>query len=195
MMSDIVIVGNGEGVLDNKNGKKIDSFNTVVRLGRYVTDGYEDFVGTKTDIISTIYWKLNIDRLKKYKTILNVPLTMQESFIESEEFIEKNYSDYKDRIIYINGEQDINELKNEFLKLIPSYNDLENVNFSLGFKTLYFIKKLFPDSRIYTTGFDFFKTGWYWDPSHNRGSANCHPYIWERLWYAKAKKLGWINEL
>ena len=194
-MSDIVIVGNGEGVLDNKNGKKIDSFNTVVRLGRYVTDGYEDFVGTKTDIISTIYWKLNIDRLKKYKTILNVPLTMQESFIESEEFIEKNYSDYKDKIIYINGEQDINELKNEFLKLIPSYNDLENVNFSLGFKTLYFIKKLFPDSRIYTTGFDFFKTGWYWDPSHNRGSANCHPYIWERLWYAKAKKLGWINEL
>lgn len=194
-MSDIIVVGNGEGILEKKNGKKIDKFNTVVRLGRYVTDGFEDYAGSKTDIISTIYWKLDLDRLKRYKTILSVPLTMQESFLASEDYVKKEYSKYKKNILYLNKEQDVYELQDEFSKLISNYKDIKKVNFSLGFKTLYFLKKLFPESKIYTTGFDFFKTGWYWDPSHNRGSANLHPYTWERLWYIKAKKLEWIYEL
>ncbi len=54
---------------------------------------------------------------------------------------------------------------------------------------------LFPDYKIYTTGFDFFKTGWYWDTNHNRDVANLHPYIWERMWYKTAIKNGIINEL
>jgi len=194
-MSSIIIVGNGEGVLDKKNGDLIDSFETVVRLGRYVTDGFEDFVGSKTDIISTIYWKLDIDRLAKTKVILNVPLHLQANFLESEEYIEDTLSSYKSNIIYLNKEEDKEQLIKEYTDILPPFRDIQNINFSLGFKTLFFIKKLFPEKKIFTTGFDFFKTGWYWDVNHNRDDTNMHPYTWERLWYARMKSMGNINEI
>ena len=192
---DIVIVGNGEGVLEKKRGQYIDSFDKVVRLGQYVTDGYEEFVGSKTDIISTIYWKLNLERLKKHKVILSVPLDIQEQFFESDEFIKKEYSEFRDNILYINKISDIENLKKYYIGTLPAFNGIDNVNFSLGFKTFYFIQKLFPDSNIHTTGFDFFKTSWYWNKSHNRDNSNNHPYTWERLWYTKMKREGKINEL
>lgn len=194
-MSNIIIVGNGEGVLDKKNGALIDSFETVVRLGRYVTDGFEEFVGSKTDIISTIYWKLDIDRLAKTKVILNVPLHLQDTFLESEEYIENMLSSYKSNIIYLNKEEDKEQLIKEYTDILPPFRNIQNINFSLGFKTLFFIKKLFPEKKIFTTGFDFFKTGWYWDVNHNRDDTNMHPYTWERLWYARMKSMGNINEI
>lgn len=194
-MSNVVIVGNGEGVLDKKNGALIDSFETVVRLGRYVTEGFEEYVGSKTDIISTIYWKLDLDRLSKTKVILNVPIHLQDKFLESEEYIEKEFSSYKSNIIYLNKEEDKEQLIKEYTNVLPPFNGIHDINFSLGFKTLFFIKKLFPDKQIHTTGFDFFKTSWYWDPTHNRNDSNMHPYTWERLWYAKMKRLGHINEI
>ena len=195
MQRDIIIVGNGEDVLKNKNGNLIDSFNTVVRLGRYVTDGFEDYVGSKTDIISTIYWKLNIDRLKTTKFILNVPLSYRDSFNESEQYINKKYSSFKKNIIYINNKDDIKGLKDMYTDILPPFNGIDSINFSLGYKTFYFIKKLFPDRQVYATGFDFFKTAWYWDTKHNRNDSNMHPYTWERLWYAKMKRQGHINEI
>ena len=97
----ILIVGNGEGILEEKKGSLIDSFDTVVRLGQYVLDGYEEYTGTKTDIISTIYWKLNLERLKNTKVILSVPLDLQEQFYESKEYIDKEYDNYRDNIISI----------------------------------------------------------------------------------------------
>ena len=100
MSDSIIVVGNGESVLESEAGNIIDNFKTVVRLGRYVTDGFEKYVGSKTDIISTIYWKLDIDRLRDHKVILSVPLNYQEKFIESEEFITKEFSEYK-KILYI----------------------------------------------------------------------------------------------
>jgi len=192
---DIIIVGNGEAVLDKKNGALIDEFDTVVRLGRYVTDGFEEYVGSKTDIISTIYWKLCTERLKKTKVILNVPLNYQESFLESREYIDKEFTDYKHNILYLNTEADIEGFKNMFCEVMSPFNQIDKINFSLGFKTFYFIRKLFPRKKIYTTGFDFFKTGWYWDPRHNRDDSNMHPYTWERLWYSKMKRRGDIIEI
>ena len=195
MERDLIIVGNGESVLKNKNGTLIDSFNTVVRLGSYVTKGYEDWVGSKTDIISTIYWKLNIDRLKTTKVILNVPIHFQQNFLDSEEFTKKEYTKYIDNVLYLNNHDDIKGLINMYTEVIPPFKGIEDVNFSLGFKTFYFIRKLFPEKKIHTTGFDFFKTGWYWNSKHNRNDSNMHPYTWERLWYAKMKRLGHINEI
>ena len=137
-MENIIIIGNGGSNLDKKNGKEIDKFTKVVRLGQFHLDGYEDYVGKKTDIISTSHWKLNRKRLAKTKTIICVPFYSKESYKES--------------------------------------------NFSLGFKTIFLIMKLFPGSKITVTGFDFFLTGWYWKKDHNRDIANCHPYIYEKLY-------------
>ena len=195
MASSVIIVGNGESVLKKKSGSYIDSFDTVVRLGSYVTDGFEDYVGEKTDIISTIYWKLDIERLSKTKVILNVPLNMQEKYSESEDYIEREFSQYRSNILYLNSEEDIQGFKDMYMDILPPFRGIDSINFSLGFKTFYFIKKLFPDKKIYATGFDFFKTGWYWNPFHNRDDSNMHPYTWERLWYAKMKRLGNIHEI
>ncbi len=195
MARKIIVVGNGEGILDKKNGKLIDSFDVVVRLGRYVTKGFEEFAGSKTDIISTIYWKLDNERLKNNKVILNVPLSLKESFVESQEYIDREFFSSKNNIIYINNPEDIDGLISMYTDILPAFTNIKNINFSLGFKTIYFLKKLFPEDTIYTTGFDFFKTGWYWNPYHNRDNSNMHPYTWERLWYARSKKIGFINEL
>lgn len=195
MTSSVIIVGNGESVLEKKSGSYIDSFDTVVRLGSYVTDGFEDYVGEKTDIISTIYWKLDIERLSKTKVILNVPLNMQENYSESEDYIDREFSQYKSNILYLNSKEDIQGFIDMYTEVLPPFRGIDDVNFSLGFKTFYFIKKLFPDKKIYATGFDFFKTGWYWNPLHNRDDSNMHPYTWERLWYAKMKRMGNIHEI
>lgn len=46
----LIVVGNSSNVLHKKNGTKIDSFDYVVRMGSCQINGYEDYVGTKTDL-------------------------------------------------------------------------------------------------------------------------------------------------
>ena len=53
-----IVIGNAPTVLLNKWGPIIDQFQTVVRLNSYKIKGYEEHVGTKTDI-----WA----RAKKYE--------------------------------------------------------------------------------------------------------------------------------
>lgn len=48
MTSKIAIIGNG--AINNKHGKFIDSCDTVIRMKQFVTEGYEEHVGTKLDI-------------------------------------------------------------------------------------------------------------------------------------------------
>ena len=44
----IVIVGNGTSILDNPNGHKIDSFETVLRFNGFKIKKHEEYTGTKT---------------------------------------------------------------------------------------------------------------------------------------------------
>jgi len=46
----IILVGNGSSALDRKLGDLIDSFETIVRFSWFHIKGYEEYVGTKTDI-------------------------------------------------------------------------------------------------------------------------------------------------
>jgi len=48
----IIIIGNSKKCLDKRMGLEIDKFDIVVRFNAAPTVGYEDFVGTKTDIIA-----------------------------------------------------------------------------------------------------------------------------------------------
>lgn len=45
---DILVVGNAPNLLKEKNGKEIDSYDTVVRINDFITEGYEGYLGTKT---------------------------------------------------------------------------------------------------------------------------------------------------
>ena len=49
----VAIIGNGGSILNNKNGKFIDSCDKVIRMKQYVTDGYEECTGTKVDIYAS----------------------------------------------------------------------------------------------------------------------------------------------
>lgn len=49
-MKDIILVGNGPSVMDQKIGHLVDEFKTVVRFNDFVITGYEQFVGTRTDV-------------------------------------------------------------------------------------------------------------------------------------------------
>jgi len=50
LTSGCIIIGNAPSVLLNRYGPIIDQFRTVVRLNSYKIKGYEEYVGTKTDI-------------------------------------------------------------------------------------------------------------------------------------------------
>jgi len=46
----IIIIGNGESILKNKFGKKINLFKDIIRINNFITKGYEPFIGSKTTI-------------------------------------------------------------------------------------------------------------------------------------------------
>ena len=46
----VLVIGNGESILNQRLQKKIDSFNTILRINNYIIKDFESFVGTKTDI-------------------------------------------------------------------------------------------------------------------------------------------------
>jgi len=46
----IILVGNGTCITDKKNGELVESFDTVVRFNNYAIEGFEDYVGKRTDV-------------------------------------------------------------------------------------------------------------------------------------------------
>ena len=48
--SDIIIIGGGQSILNHKLGEFIDSFPTIGRINNYKTYGFEEFIGSKTNI-------------------------------------------------------------------------------------------------------------------------------------------------
>lgn len=46
----LCIVGNGPSALKSKRGEMIDSCDRVIRMNDFVLEGYEEFIGSKTDV-------------------------------------------------------------------------------------------------------------------------------------------------
>ena len=51
----VIIVGNSPSILLEKNGSFIDSHDIVIRINKCVTKGFEEYIGSKTDIWATSY--------------------------------------------------------------------------------------------------------------------------------------------
>ena len=64
MTSKIAIIGNG--AVNNKHGKFIDSCDTVIRMKQFVTEGYEEHVGTKLDIYVSKWFSWFETDIRKY---------------------------------------------------------------------------------------------------------------------------------
>ena len=48
--SHILIVGNSKNIINKKMGKKIDTFDNIIRFNDYKINGFENDIGTKTTI-------------------------------------------------------------------------------------------------------------------------------------------------
>lgn len=185
----ILIVGNSYEVLNKKLGEKIDKFNTVVRVGKYNIAGFEECAGSKTDIVSTIYYNIrDIDKDKKLILVNHYDLDDKTRVIPT---IDLNLSN----VIHTHTRNDDSEITDFFKNNLSHSVNLYNNNFSLGFRTIFLILKLFPHFKIYIHGFDFFKSGYYFNPNHNRNLANKHPYIYERICVKKLVSKNKIYEL
>jgi len=198
-MGKLLLIGNGRGVLDNQLGGEIDLFDVVVRLGTFKTDGFEKFVGTKTDLIITAHWKLDYERMKSFKTFVTFPVFYEKmankELGELEKEVLAKLDDKFHKNVSFMTNQDMEEIKQTYSILGKTCFDVERINPSLGYRALWYVMKNFSGYEKFVYGFDFFKTGWYWKEEHNRDLKNRHPYIYERTVYELLKKRGEIFEL
>lgn len=67
----VITVGNAGNIINGKNGKFIDSADFVVRMGNCATRGYEEYIGSKTDMYRVSWDRLlhNINKTGIYRPI------------------------------------------------------------------------------------------------------------------------------
>lgn len=141
----ILVIGNGESILEKRLQKKIDSFNTIVRINNYIIKDFELFVGTKTDI-----W------FNGANSKLVSPIIMPKKVVVAppSEIIIKHQKNLKDYISRRVG-QNCNNLTLLRLEEIRKYeNEVGSKRLTTG---LYAIKWALNNfEKVYIHGFDFF---------------------------------------
>lgn len=221
-MNRIVIIGNGNKVLKAKKRDFVDSSTMVIRLNNFRIEGYEDYVGTKTDVYSCYTKYLDYIgtsdavRLVRCKKAWEYLLVDQADAVErtSPEDFQKKKEDYFK--IHTFPRVDPTQLKIWHLFVtdkskMKSYpfdvviSDIEfDLNYSTGFRTILYALKHYADHEIYVTGFDnFFGSGWYWDYTakmddqfaRTQRYTDGHPYLVERTKMKELLKSGTIREI
>ena len=141
----ILVIGNGESILEKRLQKKIDSFNTIVRINNYIIKDFELFVGTKTDI-----W------FNGANSKLVSPIIMPKKVVVAppSEIIIKHQENLKHYIARRVG-QDYNNLTLLTLEEIRRYEaEVGSKRLTTG---LYAIKWALNNfKKVYIHGFDFF---------------------------------------
>ena len=72
--NDIIIIGGGQSILNHKIGEFIDSFPTIGRINNYKTYGFEEFIGSKTNIwFNGANQGLNKNRVIPHRVVVLIP--------------------------------------------------------------------------------------------------------------------------
>lgn len=167
----LVIVGNGGCALRGKNGKFIDSADCVVRIGNFVTSGFEEWVGSKTDIYVSRWYKSKHRSQEFFNQIkeLWIPRTYETREKEYDSLVFK-YK-LKPKMHYIPKEL-IYAYKARYpykYRRIDSNKSVDSLlDFSLpscGIITIDMVLHRFKNHTIYLTGYDNGKTSDYWNPT------------------------------
>ena len=149
----IVIIGNGESILKNKFGKKINLFKDIIRINNFITKGYEPFIGSKTTIwFNGANQGLFTRNQFPKKIIVSIP---------SEIYKKKKYIDshITKRI------RNDNFLRIPLKKILEYENNVGHSRLSTGMYAIMWALDYYNDIYIY--GFDFFlkSKGHYFDNS------------------------------
>lgn len=134
----VILIGNGPSVIKNPKGLFIDKFDIVIRFNSYVINGYEKFVGTKTDIWATTH---NHNILST-----NVP-----DLIISAHKNSKKISNYSDKNIISIPTRFYNKCRSKLKNLGAD----EKIIPSTGYLTTAWLLDNYIDF-LYITGFDHF---------------------------------------
>jgi len=141
----IIIIGNGQSILNNELQDEIDAFDIVVRINNYKINGYEHYLGTKTDIwFNGANSKLSIPEYIPNKVIVAIPSMI---FLHQKDNIQT----------YISKRVGINDDKITLIpkKQIESYEKIVNHNrLTTGLYSILWAINNY--DNIYIHGFDFF---------------------------------------
>lgn len=206
-MKKIIIIGNGKQVFDSKKRKLVDE-STVIRMNNFKIEGFEDYVGTRTDMYSCSpkYLKL-IDatdekRMFKCQQDFNEALAEHGHKFTPQEIEERTKSYFKiytppkiesaklESIIYLWTNDKSTVQSYPFYEKIKVWDSEEfDPIYSTGFRTILYCLSHFNDYEVFITGFDnFLLSGWYWDDKFNMANKHTrttnytdgHPYLIER---------------
>lgn len=173
----IIIVGNSPDLLKQKNGKLIDSFNYVLRMNEFEIEGFEDYVGERTDV---------------YGVAWATPKKKDFALFEHVIFYTgpKNFYKYKRaHNVDVIGIKDYDLMNKEM-----EFDHVSNQP-SMGISMIWYLLKYYPNFEITITGFDFFGL------KHNHPEAG-HYYSEERFPYERflihhnpEKEMQYVNNL
>jgi len=183
----VVVVGNGESVLNHTYGDFIDKCDRVIRINKFVIDGYKKHVGSKLDIYCAKWHKITY-RDKHFLQQHNEfwfphpkPPTGWGALKGAIYLDEKSHDKY---ICQTN-------IDNKVIKFLDNEtrinldNIFDNNEPSIGIVAIEMAKSIFPSAVLYIIGFDGMQTGWYWDPSHDCLNDCRNSIIHEKLYLSK----------
>lgn len=237
-----IIIGNSEALLTKRNGRIIDGFDYVVRMGNCRIKGYEHHVGTKTDMYRAV-WKrhffLQKDALREYIVFVNtelygftdllltevkecddyyetIPFASQNKYFTRQLFYDipasSVTSTHKSLFLQNKRTRYLHDacleyfvLHNPQVKNIFYYNKYKRIKLTLpfcrnnhtivpsnGIFTIDHIVNTRSDD-IYITGFDGFKTTYYW--RDHETYFNSHSSVYEQLYLKNLVKQGRVRLL
>ena len=224
-IKNLVIVGNGGSSLKSKNGTFIDSCDIVVRVKSFITNGFEDFVGSKTDIWCTKWFsylessfknEIDFNKTKLWLPISDPNIELKDDNLNViNKYIFKN--NFRSRIQELSTHNTlINEIgrNNVFFLSEPEFKEIIETlkinsnkiytksGINVFHPTTYLLSiflsiKRFPEYNIHITGFDSFKNGYYWNLNENKKYTKSWPHHYDReeLYIKKLIYLNLINVL
>lgn len=143
----VIVVGNGSSLLENNNGKLIDSFDIVVRFNAYTIDKFEEQVGTKTN-----YWFNTINFSNKatnFRTNLEYDRIVWHSW-HWNKATDEGYNAFVKHFKYKNIEKTTRDIITEIQNYV---GDHSYFNYSTGAIAIWMLLK--EHNEITITGFDW----------------------------------------
>jgi hypothetical protein len=146
----VILVGNGTSVLDSYHGQHIDLFDVVVRFNQFKIIGYEDHVGTKTNI----WWATGADKEHRENKFDKVYF-FSWCFDKEKDKAWQKFIKFQPNAIPIGLEPNLKELR----ELFPEYKSP-----SSGMMVIHMLLKEY--NKVHLVGFDW------WDREEHHYSDN-----------------------
>lgn len=164
----ICLVGNSEKVLDHTLGSVIDSFDIVIRFNEFILDGFETYVGTKTDYI--FLGPLVLNRLDNIDPEYSKILVCSSDY----DFMINTYP--KHDIVPINYNYGKHKLSSKWTS---------------GAHVLFMFSEIYPDADIFTLGIADGGSAHYWNTAHIMSPQHDLKY---ELDYFKSLNIKQLND-